>query len=74
MLQKATPAMRVIAYGWASDSSDEYLRLGASTIDRIVKKLVETFVDCLPGEHLRAPTDEELRRIMQSSEGEDFLD
>ena len=41
-------------------------------IDGSVKEFAKTVVDCLSGEYLRAPTDEDLRRILQHSENRGF--
>uniref|UniRef100_A0A0D2ZZ06 Uncharacterized protein n=1 Tax=Brassica oleracea var. oleracea TaxID=109376 RepID=A0A0D2ZZ06_BRAOL len=40
-LQKCTAAIRVLAYGIAADTVDEYLRLGEST----TRKCLENFVE-----------------------------
>ena len=45
-LQKATETICVLVYGCAYDSFDEYLRLGASTIDKSAKDFAETVLNC----------------------------
>ncbi|XP_057548071.1 uncharacterized protein LOC130826505 [Amaranthus tricolor] len=40
-LQKCTTAIRMLAYGWAADQIDEYLKLGATTS----KECLTHFVD-----------------------------
>ena len=44
-LQKCTAAIRVLAYGYALDAVDEYLRLGATTTRLCVENFVEAIID-----------------------------
>lgn len=71
-LQKATAAMRCLAYGCASDSVDEYLRIGSSTTDQCLQEFVTVVVDNFADEYLRSPTEEDLKRILRRSEKRGF--
>lgn len=64
-LQKLVSAFRVLAYGEATDRSDEYVRLFSSTVEIAVKKLVEYLVSEYGPVYLRHPNDAELDTIMK---------
>jgi len=63
-LQKVVAAFRVIAYVEVPDRTDEYVRLSASTIAMSVRELMRFIVDEFGPSYLRAPTPEELQRIL----------
>ena len=44
-LQKCTTAIRLLAYGTASDSVDEYLHLGDSTAMLCLKQFCSTLIE-----------------------------
>uniref|UniRef100_A0A0D3E408 Uncharacterized protein n=1 Tax=Brassica oleracea var. oleracea TaxID=109376 RepID=A0A0D3E408_BRAOL len=54
-LQKCTAAIRVLAYGYAADAVDEYLRLGATTARLCVEHFVEGMINLFGDEYLRRP-------------------
>jgi hypothetical protein len=43
-LQKMTAALRILAYGVAIDSTDEYVRIGKSTAIESLKKLLKQWL------------------------------
>ncbi|XP_013751391.2 uncharacterized protein LOC106453719 [Brassica napus] len=59
-LQKATTAIRMMAYGCPADAVDEYLRLGESTALLCLEHFVEGIIDLFGDEYLRSPTPEDL--------------
>jgi len=55
-LQKCTAAIRVLAYGSAADTVDEYLRLGETTTRSCLENFVEGIIYLFGDEYLRRPT------------------
>ncbi|CDF35116.1 unnamed protein product [Chondrus crispus] len=66
-LQKATAAIRVMAYGGASDALDEYLRIASSTVDICLRKFVELLLRNYEETYLRSPTASDLRLLLSRS-------
>ncbi|XP_024015025.1 uncharacterized protein LOC112088888 [Eutrema salsugineum] len=71
-LQKCTAAIRLLAYGTALDTVDEYLRLGASTARSCLKNFVEGIINLFGDEYLRRPTAEDLQRLLYFGEERGF--
>uniref|UniRef100_A0A0D3ABE1 Uncharacterized protein n=1 Tax=Brassica oleracea var. oleracea TaxID=109376 RepID=A0A0D3ABE1_BRAOL len=67
-LQKCTSAIRVLAYGSALDTVDEYLRLVATTARLCVENFVEAIIDLFGDEYLRRPTPDDLQRLLHIGE------
>uniref|UniRef100_A0A0D3DNG5 DDE Tnp4 domain-containing protein n=1 Tax=Brassica oleracea var. oleracea TaxID=109376 RepID=A0A0D3DNG5_BRAOL len=63
-LQKCTVAIRVLAYGTAADTVDEYLRLGETTTRSCVENFVEGIIYLFGDECLRRPTPADLQRTL----------
>ena len=63
-LQKVVGAFRVLAYGETYDRADEYVRLSKATISIAVHKLIDFVVEEYAASYLRAPSDAELRVIL----------
>jgi len=59
-LQKCTAAIRVLAYGSAADTVDEYLRLGEPTTRLCVEYFVEGIIYLFGDEYLRRSTPADL--------------
>nr|ACB59212.1 unknown protein [Brassica oleracea] len=57
-------AIRVLAYGTAADTVDEYLRLGETTTRACVEKFVEGIINLFGDEYLRRPTPADLQRLL----------
>uniref|UniRef100_A0A0D3ECK6 DDE Tnp4 domain-containing protein n=1 Tax=Brassica oleracea var. oleracea TaxID=109376 RepID=A0A0D3ECK6_BRAOL len=68
ILQKCTAAIRVLAYGYALDAVDEYLRLGATTTRLCVENFVEAIIDLFGDQYLRRPTQDDLQRLLHIGE------
>ncbi|XP_024014636.1 uncharacterized protein LOC112088521 [Eutrema salsugineum] len=71
-LQKCTSAIRIMAYGSASDAVDEYLRLGESTALFCLENFVEAIINIFGEEYLRRPTPEDLQRLLIDGERRGF--
>ncbi|XP_048632505.1 putative nuclease HARBI1 isoform X1 [Brassica napus] len=71
-LQKCTAAIRVLAYGTAADTVDEYLRLGETTTRACVEKFVEGIINLFGEEYLRRPTPADLQRLLDIGEQRGF--
>ncbi|XP_010478660.1 PREDICTED: uncharacterized protein LOC104757602 [Camelina sativa] len=71
-LQKATAAIRMMAYGCAADAYDEYLRLAESTAMLCLEQFVEGVINLFGDEYLRRPTVEDLQRLLALGEWRGF--
>ncbi|XP_024005305.1 uncharacterized protein LOC112082195 [Eutrema salsugineum] len=71
-LQKCTAAIRLLAYGTAFDTVDEYLRLGETTARKCLEHFVEGVIVLFGDEYLRRPTPEDLRRLLAVGESRGF--
>ncbi|XP_048623828.1 putative nuclease HARBI1 isoform X1 [Brassica napus] len=71
-IQKCTAAIRVLAYGSAADTVDEYLRLGETTTRLCVEHFVEGIINLFSDEYLRRPTPAELQRLLHAGEYRGF--
>uniref|UniRef100_A0A0D3BT71 DDE Tnp4 domain-containing protein n=1 Tax=Brassica oleracea var. oleracea TaxID=109376 RepID=A0A0D3BT71_BRAOL len=71
-LQKCTAAIRVLAYGTAADTVDEYLRLGETTTRSCVENFVEGIIYLFGDEYLRRPTPADLQRLLDIGEHRGF--
>ena len=67
-LQNCKTAIRVLAYGYALDAVDEYLRLGATTTRLCVENFVEAIINLFGNEYLRRPTPDDLQRLLYIGE------
>ncbi|XP_048614443.1 uncharacterized protein LOC125587639 [Brassica napus] len=71
-LQKCTAAIRVLAYGHAADTVDEYIRLGETTTRLCVENFVEGIINLFGDEYLRRPTPADLQRLLNIGEYRGF--
>ncbi|XP_048603562.1 uncharacterized protein LOC111203417 [Brassica napus] len=71
-LQKATTAIRMMAYGCPADAVDEYLRLGETTALLCLEHFVQGIIDLFGEEYLRRPTPEDLQRLLDTGEERGF--
>lgn len=71
-IQKATAALRMLAYGVSADMLDEWLRLGESTILETLKRFVAAVIDTLGKEYLRAPTNTDTLRLLHHNASRGF--
>ncbi|XP_050258770.1 uncharacterized protein LOC126703730 [Quercus robur] len=71
-LQKMTAALRMLAYGVATDFTDEYVRIGESIAVESLKKFVEAIVDIYSKEYLRSPNSNDITRLLRVGESRGF--
>uniref|UniRef100_A0A0D3AWT0 Uncharacterized protein n=1 Tax=Brassica oleracea var. oleracea TaxID=109376 RepID=A0A0D3AWT0_BRAOL len=71
-LQKCTTAIRVLAYGTAADTVDEYLRVGETTTRSCLENFVEGIIYLFGDEYLRRPTPADLQRLLDVGEYRGF--
>uniref|UniRef100_A0A0D3BLH3 Nuclease HARBI1 n=1 Tax=Brassica oleracea var. oleracea TaxID=109376 RepID=A0A0D3BLH3_BRAOL len=71
-LQKCTAAIRLLAYGSAADTVDEYLWLGETTTRSCLENFVEGIIDLFCDEYLRRPTPADLQRLLYVGEHRGF--
>jgi hypothetical protein len=72
-LQKMTAALRILAYGVAADSTDEYVRIGESAAIESLKKFVKAVVNIFSEEYLRSPNSNDIARLLTINEKRGFL-
>jgi hypothetical protein len=63
-LQKCTSAIRMLAYGMPADGLDEYLKIGKSTALECLDKFAQGVIEVFSGEYMRAPTVEDVQRLL----------
>ncbi|XP_073021858.1 uncharacterized protein [Primulina eburnea] len=62
--QKITAAMRILAYGMAADSTDEYIKIRESTAIESLKRFCRAVVEVFGDWYLRSPNAEDIERIL----------
>ncbi|XP_028111001.1 receptor-like protein 9a [Camellia sinensis] len=67
-LQKVTSAFRMLAYGMAADSTDEYIRIGESTTILCIKKFCRAIVDIFGKKYLRSPNSNDIASLFKKGE------
>ena len=63
-LQKMTAAIRMLAYGVATDAVDDYVRIGESTTIESLKRFVRAVVAIFSNEYLRSPNNDDIARLL----------
>jgi hypothetical protein len=71
--QMCMMALRMLAYGGATDFHDEGLRMGESTVLKTVKEFASRIVEVFRDEFLRPPSASELQHILSMNEARGFL-
>jgi hypothetical protein len=71
-LQKCTAAIRILAYGVAADSTDEYCCLGESTAIKSLKRFVIAVRACFESHYLWQPTRADIVKQMAINEQRGF--
>ncbi|XP_015935716.1 uncharacterized protein LOC107461685 [Arachis duranensis] len=71
-LQKCTAAIRMLAYGVATDVVDDYVCIDESTTIECLEKFVEGVISVFEDEYLRRPNPNDVRRLLQMTEDRGF--
>ena len=69
-----TVALRILAYGIAADSTDEYVRIRESTAVQSLKKFVKVVVNIFSEEYMRSPNSNDIARLVAVNEKRGFLE
>jgi hypothetical protein len=64
LIHKCMVAMNMLAYGGATDSLDDHLKVGESTVLETLKTFVNTIIQVFGEEWLRLATNEEVQHIL----------
>ncbi|XP_028055508.1 uncharacterized protein LOC114259680 [Camellia sinensis] len=70
--QKMIAALRMLAYGVATDFMDEYVRIEESTAMKSLKKFVKAVVTIFSDEHLRSPNENDIARLVTIGQSRGF--
>ncbi|XP_028068936.1 uncharacterized protein LOC114271522 [Camellia sinensis] len=71
-LQKMTAAMRMLAYGVAADSVDDYVRIGESTAIESLQRFVQAVVAIFSDVYLRAPNKDDIAKLLEVGKNRGF--
>ena len=63
-IQKCTAAIRMLAYGFAADACDEYVKIEESTAIECTRKFCEGVIALFQDEYLRRPNVKDLQRLL----------
>jgi hypothetical protein len=72
-LQKCTVDLCLLAYGFATDSIDEYLKLARSTTLECLEKFCEGIIHCYGKEFCRRPNVVDSEHLLAKAEEHGFL-
>jgi hypothetical protein len=71
-LQKCTAALRLLAYGAAADTIDEWLKLARQTSSDCLDRFCEGIIECYGETFCRRPTVEDTQRLLAKAEERGF--
>ncbi|KAK4723665.1 hypothetical protein R3W88_026444 [Solanum pinnatisectum] len=71
-LQKITAMFRMLAYGLPADATDEYVKIGESTIIESMKRFCRATVEVFGERYLRSPTPNDVARLLHIGEQRGF--
>ncbi|XP_062557538.1 uncharacterized protein LOC134222402 [Armigeres subalbatus] len=66
-MQKCAAAVRQLAYGTASDATDDYIQIGESTANQALKEFCRTVVEVYGEHYLRAPDQQDKAKLAQEN-------
>lgn len=69
---RITAALRMLAYGSAADAHDEYLQMSDDSVLLSLKSFCEGIIQNFGEEYMRAPNEEDLKRIMHINAARGF--
>lgn len=67
-LQKRTAALRILAYGTASDYIDEYLRIAESMAMESLRRYAKAVIEIFSDEYLRSPNSNDIAKLLAIGE------
>ncbi|XP_024978949.1 uncharacterized protein LOC112516158 [Cynara cardunculus var. scolymus] len=70
--QKVTAVFRMLAYGMAADATDEYIKIGESTVLEALKRFCRAIVEVFGERYLRTPNANDVARLLQVGEQRGF--
>jgi len=71
-LAKCTTTMQMLAYGVAANAVDGYIKIGSSTTLECLRRFCKGIILLYEQVYLRAPTQDDLQRILHVSEMRGF--
>jgi hypothetical protein len=71
-LQKCTAALHQLAYDMSTDTIDEYLKLGKTTVLECLEYYCSDIIECFRDEFLRHPTVADIHRLLVSQKSMNF--
>ncbi|XP_059639517.1 uncharacterized protein LOC132281871 [Cornus florida] len=71
-IQKMTTAVRILAYGCATDHYDEYIKIGESTAIKYLKVFCNAIVVVYAEEYMRRPNEADIAQLLQEGEQRGF--
>ncbi|XP_052185255.1 uncharacterized protein LOC127796890 [Diospyros lotus] len=72
-LQKITTTYRILAYRTPTDSVDEYIRIGESTVIHSLRSFLKAVIAVFGDYYLRPPNNSDITRLLQIGEQRGFL-
>ncbi|XP_008668743.1 uncharacterized protein [Zea mays] len=63
--QKVTAVFRMLTYGVAADATDEYVRIGESTVIESLRRFVKAVIQVFGDEYLRSPNENDTARLLE---------
>ncbi|KAF8411353.1 hypothetical protein HHK36_003900 [Tetracentron sinense] len=67
-LQKVIATMRMLAYGVAADTVDDYVRISESASIESLRRFVRAVVEAFGEEYLRSPNNDDISRLLAQGE------
>ncbi|KAF7131762.1 hypothetical protein RHSIM_Rhsim09G0030600 [Rhododendron simsii] len=67
-LQKMIAAFKMLAYGAPADSVDEYVRIGATTALKSLRRILRAVIEVFSEEYLRSPNATDVARLLAVGE------
>ena len=71
-LQKITAIIRMLAYRFAVDYVDEYVRIGESTVIESLKRFVKVIVSIFSEKYMRSPNKLDIARLLKEGDSRGF--
>ena len=71
-LQKCTAALRMLAYGGAADTIDDWLKLARQTSSKVLERFCEGIIHCYGDEFCRRPNVADTQRLLAKAEERGF--